>query len=137
MSKEIQIVNDKGRLNAEEIEYMLKEAEKNRNADKEVRIRVEHQNKLGDCAKNMLAFTEKPQFANQISPQQKSQIVQMANSALVWLNSNKEGNINAIILQQQILDNFFLPLYNQLKSGADGNDFNKPNEDQDADMEAP
>jgi len=60
MSKEIQIVNDKGRLNAEEIEYMLKEAEKNRNADKEVRIRVEHQNKLGDCAKNMMAMTEKP-----------------------------------------------------------------------------
>lgn len=67
MQKSITIVNDKGRLSADEIQQMLKEADRFKNEDNETRTRIENQLKLTYVAKNMLAFTEKPQFANKIS----------------------------------------------------------------------
>lgn len=67
MSKEITIVNDKGRLGVDEISNMLQDAEKFRADDEQIRVQYDHQSKLTQCAKNMLATLEKPEYANQIS----------------------------------------------------------------------
>ena len=78
MSSEITIVNDKGRLQSGEIEQMLKDAEKFRDQDQAIRIRLDHQSKLMNCAKTMLAFHEKPNIANKLPNNVKDEIVQKA-----------------------------------------------------------
>lgn len=67
MSKGITVVNDKGRLAGDEINQMLADAEKFRTEDQAIRMRVENEQKLKYCAKNMLSFVENPQYANRVS----------------------------------------------------------------------
>lgn len=70
--------------------------------------------KLQFCAKNMLAFVEKPEYSSRVSNQQKNEVVQLAQKALTWLNSNKEADVEEIKQHQTELDNYFIPLMQNL-----------------------
>lgn len=62
----------------------------------------------------MLAFVEKPEYSSRVSNQQKNEVVQLAQKALTWLNSNKEADVEEIKQHQSELDNYFIPLMQNL-----------------------
>lgn len=69
----------------------------------------------------MLKFVEAPQYAAQVTPQQKNEIVQRAQEALTWLASNKaSASVDDMMAKQKLLDDYYLPLVGKLNSQAGG-----------------
>ncbi len=84
----ITITNDKGRLSKEEIDKMVKEAEKFKEEDEKQKSRIEAKNQLENFCysiKNQL----NEQFANKISPEDKTTIENISKETLNWMDSNQ------------------------------------------------
>lgn len=108
--QKITIKNDKGRLSQEEIDRMVKDAEKFKAEDEEIKNRIEAKNKLeGYCfgIKNSL---------NQLksSEEEKNEINKEIDEAITWINSNGNANVNEIEEKQKELETKLMPLMQKL-----------------------
>ena len=84
----ITITNDKGRLSAEEIERMVKEAEDFKEQDNQTKSRIEAKNSL-----EAAVFQVKNQpSSNEISEEIKDQINKLCDDELAWLDANGDEN---------------------------------------------
>lgn len=88
--KNITITNDKGRLSKEEIEAMLKEAEKFKEDDKKNKERIDAKNELENFCYNMKSTIEKESV--KISPSDKKKIEEAVKETLDWLDANQAAS---------------------------------------------
>ncbi|KAL5580782.1 hypothetical protein UlMin_013224 [Ulmus minor] len=89
-SKSITISNKKGRLSKEEIERMVKEAEEYVEYDKQVKDKIDAQNKLETYIYNMKnTINEKDKLAEKIDSDDKEKIESTLKEALEWLDDNQ------------------------------------------------
>jgi len=92
-AEKITITAEKGRLSAEEIERMVKEAEEFADDDKKMKDKVDARNGLeGYCynLKNQLEDEEKG-IAGKLSDEDKESLTTAVNDALEWLESNQDA----------------------------------------------
>jgi len=92
-AEKITITAEKGRLSAEEIERMVKEAEEFADEDKKQKDKVDGRNGLeGYCynLKNQLEDEEKG-IGSKLGDEDKEALTEAVNAALEWLESNQDA----------------------------------------------
>ena len=89
----ITITNDKGRLSKEEIEQMIKDAEKFAEEDKVLKEKIDAKNSLENYIYTMRnTIEDKEKLADKIEDSDKETIKDALTEAQDWLNSNAEAD---------------------------------------------
>ena len=78
-----------GRLSKEEIERMVKDAEKYKGEDDKQRDRIQAKNQLESYAFNMKSTVEDEKLKDKISDEDKATITEKCNEVISWLDSNQ------------------------------------------------
>ena len=89
IDKRFKIVNDKGRLTKEEVERMIREAEKYKDEDMRYRKKVEARNALESYAYNMRDSINDPDVSSKLSSKEKEKINNALDLVFKWLGDNK------------------------------------------------
>ncbi len=88
----ITITNDKGRLNKDEIERMVADAEKYKNEDDKQKERISAKNRLETYCFNMKQTVEDEKISGKISAEEKKKISSVCQDALKWLDNNQTAD---------------------------------------------
>ena len=112
----ITIKNDKGRLTKEQIEDMLKEAERYKEQDALNAKRIEAKNDLENFAYNLKNTVKNPDV--KISDEDKKTIEDSANSTLQWLESNQDATAEAYKEEQDELSKVSTPIIQGMYGGS-------------------
>ena len=116
----ITITNDKGRLSKEEIDKMVKEAEKFKEDDEKQKARIEAKNQLENfcySVKNQL----NEQFASKISSEDKKAIEDMTKEALDWMDAHQDATKEEYEAKMKEVEGKIQPIFAKLyQDGAQG-----------------
>ena len=85
----ITITNDKGRLSKDDIERMVKDAEKYRNEDEAQKDRIAAKNGLESYAYHMKQTVEDEKLKDKIPEDDKKKILDKCNEVIEWLDKNQ------------------------------------------------
>jgi L1 cell adhesion molecule like protein len=84
----ITITNNKGRLSKEEIERLIKEAEKFKDADEKMRKRIEAKNALESYCVSVKHTLDDEKLKDKFEATEKSTLQEKVREAEGWLSSN-------------------------------------------------
>jgi len=88
VNKKVKLISDKGRLSKEEIERMIKQAEKYKDEDKRYMKKVETRNVLEKYAYNMRNAINDKDISLMLSSKEKKMINKEIDLVLMWLDVN-------------------------------------------------
>ncbi|KAF7492480.1 Heat shock 70 kDa protein C [Sarcoptes scabiei] len=121
--EKITITNDHNRLTPEDIERMIKDAEKFSDEDKKVKEKVEAKNELESYAyslKNQLSDKEK--LGGKLSDEDKTTIEKAVDDAISWLDSNADSDVDEYKSKKKQLEESVQPIIAKLYSSGAGGD---------------
>merc|ERR1719421_784963 len=102
-AEKITITNDKGRLNQDEIDRMVKEAEQFAEEDKKVKGKVEAKNSLENYLYSMKnTVTDKKKLGEKISEDDKKTVLDAVEEGIKWVDANVNADEEA--LKKTVLD---------------------------------
>lgn len=107
----ITIRNDKGRLSADEITKMQREAEENAENDRQIRKRIEAMNKLEGYAynvKNSILYEE--DVSKMLSHSEKDMITKAVEETTGWIDRNRTADLDEIEFHQNHLEQTVNPI---------------------------
>jgi len=119
--EKITITNDQNRLSPDDIERMVKEAEKFSEEDKKVKDRVEARNELESYTyslKNQIGDKEK--LGSKLSDDEKSKIEESVETAIKWLEANPEAEASEYKAQKKAVEDIAQPIIAKLYQQAGG-----------------
>ena len=90
-SGRITITNNKGRLSQEEIERLVKEAERYKEQDQKIRKRVQSKNGLESYCVNIKHTLDDQNLADKIDASQKENMKRKVEEVERWLSNNPEA----------------------------------------------
>ena len=114
----ITISNNKGRLSQEEIERLVKEAEKNKEADEKVRQQVESKNGLESYCFNIKHTLN--ESGDKISEEEKKTVFDKVAEVESWMSSNPHLDANDYKQRQSELERLFNPIATKMYQGGQG-----------------
>ncbi|KAJ7190108.1 heat shock cognate 70 [Mycena pura] len=118
-SSRITITNDKGRLSKEEIDRMVKEAEKYKAEDEAAAARIASKNALESYAYNLRNSLHDEKVADKLGPADKSKLESAVNETIKWLDASQEGSKEEYDEKQKELEAITNPIMQKLY-GAGG-----------------
>jgi heat shock 70kDa protein 1/2/6/8 len=119
-NNKITITNDKGRLSKEEIERLVKEAEKFKDEDEKVRQRVEAKNQLEQlCYQYRQTLTEE-KLKNVFTEEEKQQVNNAADEALKWSNDHPAASKEEYDAKIKELEAVFNPIMMRVYQATGG-----------------
>ncbi|XP_070159181.1 endoplasmic reticulum chaperone BiP isoform X2 [Polyergus mexicanus] len=119
--EKIVITNDQNRLTPDDIERMIKDAEKFADDDKKLKERVEARNELESYAyslKNQLADKEK--LGSKVSDADKTTMEEAIEEKIKWLEENQDTDPEEYKKQKKELSDIVQPIIAKLYQGAGG-----------------
>ena len=116
----IVITNDKGRLSKEDIERMVKEAEKYKADDDKQRDKIQAKNSLESYAYNMKSTVEDDKVKDKISDEDKTLITEKCKEVIDWLEKNESAEKEEFEGKQKELEKVCSPIITKLYQGAGG-----------------
>jgi len=119
-SEKITIRNDKGRLSKDEIDRMVREAEKYADDDKKIKERVEAKNHYEGYAYQMKNTTKDEQVASKLTDDDKKTINDAVDAALRWSESNPTATKEEYEAKQKELESKVQPIMMKLYSQGGG-----------------
>jgi len=119
-SNKITITNDKGRLTPEEIERMVKEAERFSAQDKEAREKVESKNGLEQYAFALKQSLSEEAVKDKISAGDKKTIEDACEETLRWIEGNANASKDEFEAERKKLEGVCMPLMSKLAGEAGG-----------------
>merc|ERR1712159_583499 len=120
-AEKITITNDKGRLNQEEIDRMVKEAEQFAEEDKKVKGRVEAKNSLENYLYSMKnTVTDKKKLGEKISEDDKKTVLDAVEEGIKWADANANGEEQAYKDKQKEIEGICNPIMSKLYGAAGG-----------------
>jgi len=124
-NSKITITNDKGRLSKEDIEKLVKEAEKYKDEDEKVRQRVEAKNQLEQlCYQYRQTLTEE-KLKDKFSEDERKSVTEKTEEALKWSNehpaASKEEFDGKIKELEAVFNPIMMRVYQQ-SGGVPGQD---------------
>ena len=122
VKNKITITNDKGRLTKEEIEKMVKEAEKYKAEDEEVKKKVEAKNALENYAYNMRNTVRDEKIAGKLDPADKEKIEKAVTDAIDWLEKNQLAEIDELEDKMKELVGLCGPIIAKMYQGGGAGD---------------
>ncbi|XWS16976.1 hypothetical protein CRYUN_Cryun33cG0027800 [Craigia yunnanensis] len=122
VKNKITITNDKGRLSKEDIEKMVKDAERYKAEDEEVKKKVEAKNALENYAYNMKNTVRDEKFAAKLSPEDKEKIEKAVEETIEWLDRNQLAEVDELEDRLKELESICNPIISKMYQGgaADG-----------------
>jgi chaperone protein DnaK len=117
--EKITITNDHNRLTPEDIERMIKDAEKFSDDDKKIKEKVEAKNELESYAyslKNQIGDKEK--LGGKLSDEDKTTIETAVDEAIKWLDSNADSEVDDLKARKKQLEEAVQPIIAKLYAGA-------------------
>jgi len=110
----ITITNDKGRLSKEDIDRMVREADKYKEEDEQQKKRIGAKNALESYAFNMKATVEDEKLKDKISDEDKKKITDKCNEVVAWLDANHLAEAEEFEHQQKELEKVCMPIVTKL-----------------------
>lgn len=114
----ITITNDKGRLTKDDIERMVREAEKYKDEDDKQKERVAAKNALEGYCFNMKQTLEEPNLKDKIGESDRKKISDACEETLKWLESNQLADKEEFEHKQKDLENICKPVITKLYEAA-------------------
>ena len=118
--KKITINSDKGRLSKEDIEKLVKEAEKYKKEDDANRERVEAKNEYENYLYNLKSTTETKDVAAKLSPEDKSTLEELVKEGLAWIDQNQLATTEEFKDRYQDANKIGMPIMTKLYSSGGG-----------------
>jgi len=116
----ITITNDKGRLSKEDIEKMVRDAEKYKDEDDKQKERISAKNSLESYAFNMKSTVEDEKLKDKISAEDKQKILDKCNEVVRWIDANQLADKEEFDHQLKDLEKICMPIVTKLYQGAGG-----------------
>jgi len=116
----ITITNDKGRLSKEEIEKMVRDAEKFKDEDDKQKDRISAKNSLESYAFNMKSTVEDEKLKDKISAEDKQKVLDVCNTVIKWIDSNQLAEKDEFEQQLKDCEKVCMPIVTKLYQGAGG-----------------
>ncbi|WOL01975.1 heat shock cognate 70 kDa protein 2-like [Canna indica] len=116
----ITITNDKGRLSKEEIEKLVKEAEKYKAEDEEHKKKVEAKNALENYAYNMRNTIKDDKVSSKLAAADKKKIEDAIEQAIQWLEGNQLAEVDEFEYKLKELENLCNPIIAKMYQGGAG-----------------
>lgn len=119
--EKIVITNDQNRLTPDDIERMIKDAEKFADDDKKLKERVEARNELESYAyslKNQLADKEK--LGAKVSEDDKTKMEEAIDAQIKWLDDNQDTDAEEYKKHKKELEDVVQPIIAKLYQGQGG-----------------
>lgn len=119
--EKITITNDHNRLSPDDIEKMIKDAEKFAEDDKKVKEKVEAKNEFESYAyslKNQIGDKEK--MGGKLTDEDKKKIEDSVDEAIKWLESNPDADPSELKTKKKELEDTVQPIITKLYAGAGG-----------------
>ncbi|OMP01636.1 Heat shock protein 70 family [Corchorus capsularis] len=121
VKNKITITNDKGRLSKEEIEKMVKDAEKYKAEDEDVKKKVEAKNALENYAYNMRNTVKDEKFAAKLRPEDKENIGKAVEETIEWLDRNQLAEVDELEDRLKELESICNPIISKMYQGGSAN----------------
>jgi heat shock protein 1/8 len=119
-TNKITITNDKGRLSKDEIERMVKEAEKYKGEDEKNRERIEAKNGLENYAYSLKNAMNDEKLKDKFSSDDKEKLKQAIDKTISWLEHNQNANKDEYDSKQKELESVAMPIMQKLYASATG-----------------
>eukprot|EP01116_Phalansterium_solitarium_P003248 TRINITY_DN13_c0_g1_i4.p1 TRINITY_DN13_c0_g1~~TRINITY_DN13_c0_g1_i4.p1 ORF type:complete len:657 (+),score=286.07 TRINITY_DN13_c0_g1_i4:106-2076(+) len=121
-SSKITITNDKGRLSKEDIERMVRDAEKYKAEDEKNRERIDAKNGLENYAYSLRNTINDPQVGDKLESSDKDALTKAIDETVKWLDSNQTAEKDEFEHKQKELEGVANPIMQRLYSqgGAAG-----------------
>lgn len=116
----ITITNDKGRLSKEEIERMVKDAERFKDEDEKQKCRISSKNSLESYCFNIKSTIEEEKLKDKIPEDDKKKVLDKINDTLRWLDSNQLAEKEEFDDKQKELEGICNPIITKLYQSAGG-----------------
>lgn len=129
VKNKITITNDKGRLGKEEIEKLVREAEKYKAEDEEVKRKVEAKNSLENYAYNMRNTMRDEKIRAKLPESERQKIEKAVEDAIKWLDMNQLAEVDELQDKLKELEELCNPIISRMYSaegagaGGPGMDF--------------
>lgn len=122
VKNKITITNDKGRLSKEEIEKMVKDAEKYKAEDEEVKKKVDAKNSLENYAYNMRNTIKDEKIGGKLEADNKQKIEKAVEDAIQWLEGNQMAEVDEFEDKQKELEGICNPIIAKMYQGGAAGD---------------
>lgn len=117
----IVINKEQNRLSPEEIEKMIKDAEKYAEEDLKVKGRVEARNELEAGAYSLKAqLTDKNQLKDKLKPDDKTVVEKTIEDVISWLEKNPQASTDELKAKKKAFDEVIQPIITKLYQEAGG-----------------
>ena len=119
-TEKITITNNKGRLSKDEIENLIKEAERFKDQDEKVRKRIEAKNGLESYCVNIKHTLSDEKVKDKFEASEKETLEQKVQEVETWLNANQEAETEEFERRQKDLEGIFNPIMAKIYQAAGG-----------------
>jgi len=119
-SNKITITNDKGRLSQDDIERMVKEAERFKEEDERQRKKVDAKNSLENYAYSLKNTLQDEKVAGKVSDDDKKSLESKIQETISWLESNQSAEVEEFEARQKALEGVAMPIMTKLYSAGGG-----------------
>jgi heat shock 70kDa protein 1/2/6/8 len=116
----ITITNDKGRLSKEEIEKMVRDADKYKAEDEDVRKKVDAKNALENYAYNMRNTIKDEKIGEKLGAADKKKIEDAVEEVIKWLDSNQLAEVDEFEDKMKELEGICNPIISKMYQGGAG-----------------
>jgi len=118
--EKITITNDKGRLSQEQIEKMVRDAERFKDDDSKQKERIESKNQLENYAYTIRSSLQDENVAGKLSQDDKTKLNGVVDSTLSWLDSHQASTKEEFDAKRKELENTAMPIMAKLGGGEGG-----------------
>jgi len=119
--EKITITNDQNRLTPDDIERMIKDAEKFADDDKKVKERVEARNELESYAYSLKnQIQDKDKLGAKLTDDDKAKIEEAVDESIKWLESNSDADSSDFKKQKKELEDIVQPIIAKLYQQGGG-----------------
>merc|ERR1719498_150227 len=109
-SNKITITNDKGRLSQDDIERMVKEAERFKDEDERQRKKIDAKNALENYAYSLKNTLSEDKVADKIDASDKSTLTAKIEETIQWMESNQAAEVEEYEARQKELEGVAMPI---------------------------
>ena len=114
----ITITNDKGRLSKDQIEQMVREAEKYKDEDDKQKEKIQAKNSLEGFAFNLKQTLDEPSVKDKIGSDDRQKLLDKVNETIKWLDNNQTAEKDEYEYKQKELQELSNPIMTKLYQGG-------------------
>merc|ERR1719192_1497273 len=116
----IRIESEKGRLSQEEIDKIVKDAERYKEEDERMKAKVSAKNGLESFAYQVRNACDDPKMKDLISEEDKSKVIEKVDEIVKWVDENPSAETEEFEAKQKELDEIWKPIMMAAYSQGEG-----------------